>query len=386
MLTKEASKRTSGIAPGVRGSALPSRLVLLVNHLGLGGAERQLITLAESLDRDRFNVAVVTYRPVPPGVGSLTVPDGILHHALGSPGVGPLRLAWTLRRLNPTWVYSFMPAANLRLVLCRPFLGGVRVIAGVRVCCTPDQLPLWRDRVFARAEQTYLRWADVVISNSNAAADLLQRSAHGPVNVRVVPNGVDTRLFRPDPVGGSRLRGQWGVPVHSPLIGIAARFDHQKNHELFLRAAAMMPVETHFVCMGAGPVERTRSLYLLAQALGLGARVHFVGQPPDMHAAYSALSLSTLSSRFEGFPNALAEAMACGTPCVGTDVGDVAFLLGATGLTVPADDASALAAAWLEALGWERSNAGTRARQRILSEFAHDALAERTANILESLL
>lgn len=369
---------------GVRAN-YPRRLVLLIRRLGVGGAERQLIALAQHLDRREFEVTVVTYDAVPRAQSSIAVPDGIRHVDLAGRSWNTFGLVRCLRRMRPSWIYSFLPRANSRLALYSPWLAGTRLIAGVRSCCAPKQAPLLRQKMMLRAEPLYLRSVDAVIVNSRAGRDLLYRATRGAVEARVVPNGIDTERFRPLPERQAVLRRRFGIAESSPVVGIVARLDRSKNHQLFLRAAALMPPEVHFVCIGGGTEDYALQLVGLAQSLGLGRRMHFAGEMTDMHAAYCGLSVATLSSSFEGFPNALGEAMACGIPCVGTDVGDVGYLLGDTGLVVRPDDPEGLASGWKNVLSWSREGAGVRARRRILDEFGHAALAQRTAAVLESL-
>ncbi|TAN23131.1 MAG: glycosyltransferase [Acidobacteria bacterium] len=360
------------------------RLVLLIDCLRIGGAERQLITLAQSLGAKGFEVIVITYRDVPADVATFCVPPGVQH--VHVPGRGWNRkLLRRLRALQPAWICGGLPRANLRLVLYRPWLGTTRLIMCFRSCCRPRQAPSLRRRIMLRAEPVFLRWADGVIANSQAGRDLLACASHGRIQARVVPNGIDTERFRPDADGGRRFRQEHGIRDDVALIGIVARLHYAKHHELFLLAAAQMPAAVQFACIGGGPVDYIRELQTMAQGLGLGARVLFTGDTADMGAAYNALSLCTLCSRFEGLPNALAEAMACGVPCVGTEVGDTAALLGETGVTVPPDDAAALAKAWGTVLSWDRARAGQRARQRILDCYSTAALAQRTAAVLEAI-
>lgn len=107
----------------------------------------------------------------------------------------------------------------------------------------------------------------------------------------------------------------------------------------------------------------------------------------DIAPVYCALDLLTLSSAFgEGFPNVVAEAMACGTPCVVTDVGDASLLVGETGLVVPPRDPDALCTAWGKALAWsgdERAARGRQARERIVRQFSVDRMVETTLKELE---
>ncbi|TAN23132.1 MAG: glycosyltransferase [Acidobacteria bacterium] len=383
------------VAPTPAGVHLPKvgaqrgprrRLVLLIGSLWVGGAERQLVTLAQHLDQSKFEVILVTYRAVPPGMAQFPAPAGVRHVQAPSSRRNVLALALVLRRLQATWIYSFLPGANLRLLLCRPLLGGVHLVCGMRSTLAPEQLSSQRERVLLRFEWGLQRWADAVVSNSEAGRRLLLRATQGKVKARVVYNGIDTERFRPNAAAGLRVRQQWGIPAGAAVVGIISRLDPVKNHTLFLQAAAQMPPDVHFLCVGGGKADYAQALRAQAQRLGLGLRMHFVGERTDLEALYSSLNLCTLSSDSEGFPNSLGEAMACEVPCVGTDVGDTTYLVGDTGMVVPAGDAAGLAAAWQAVLGWEPAVAGARCRQRILNEFGAGTAALQTAAVLEALL
>ena len=152
-----------------------------------------------------------------------------------------------------------------------------------------------------------------------------------------------------DRASGSRLRASWRVPERSLLIGIVARLDPMKDHQTFLRAAAILAnsrADARFVCIGAGPERYTSDLKTLAGELGIGDKVIWPGLIlHDMPAAYNALDICCSSSAFgEGTSNAIAEAMACGVPCVVTDVGDSKLIVGDMGILVPPKNPEALSA------------------------------------------
>ena len=127
-----------------------------------------------------------------------------------------------------------------------------------------------------------------------------------------------------------------------------------------------------------------------AAELGLGARLIAGGARQDPEAAYNGFDLATLtSSHREGFRNAIGEAMACGVPCVATDVGDSALIVGDTGLTVAPRDPAALADGWrrlLELPDEARADMGLRARQRICERFSVEALCENVDRALRELM
>ena len=243
----------------------------------------------------------------------------------------------------------------------------------------------WSWRATFRLEVLLSRFADLIIANSEAGRCFCIARGFRAKRFEVVPNGIDTDRFQPDAAAGVALRDDWGVPRGVPLIGLVARLDPMKDHETFVEAAARLvaaETEARFVCVGAGAQANFDRLGDLAKALGLANRLFFVGKREDLPAVYATLDVHTSSSAYgEGFSNALGEAMACGVPCVATDVGDSALIIGDTGQVVRCRDAAALANAWRELLSLPlaaRRNLGSRARTRIAENYSLPAMIAAT--------
>jgi glycosyltransferase involved in cell wall biosynthesis len=208
----------------------------------------------------------------------------------------------------------------------------------------------------------------------------------------VIPNGFDTEVFQPDREAGRRMRRTWRIPEDQPLVGLAARLDPIKDHGSFLRAAALLAQErddVRFVCVGGGIAPYREELQSLATDLGLSDRLVWAGEVEDMRAAHNALDIATSSSLSEGFPNTVGEAMACGVPCVVTNVGDSAVLVGTTGRVVSPSAPDELMAAWAELLDMSSANRaalGQAARDRITSEYSTSKLVDRTEAALVKLV
>ncbi len=159
-----------------------------------------------------------------------------------------------------------------------------------------------------------------------------------------------------------------------------------KDHATFARAARVMADrrdDVRFICVGEG-IEPYRSEALRElHVAGLGDRLLWKGFCKDMVAFYNCVDIATSTSLFgEGFSNAIGEAMACGTPCVVTDVGDSARILGATGAVVKAGDPGALATAWEEVLKRTDPEQRSACRRRIVETFGLDSLIRHTESAL----
>lgn len=326
------------------------RLVLSIPGLERGGAERQFAALAAGLAARGHDVLAVTLGPGGPlaaDLGGARLATLNKTARRDNPRVA-LALLRLLRRAAPAVHYAFLPSCCVLGGLLDPLLPGVRLAMGVRASSLPDLPPAARLLLWLEARLS--RRAALVVAN--ARAGLRDAAARGFVlrHAVVVPNGVDTARFRPDRSIGAALRRRWGADASTTLVGLPARLDPMKDHATFLSAAALLRrrwPDTRFVCVGGGPDGYTRELRARAEALGLAGHVVWAGEVADMPAVYNALDVCCLSSAYgEGFPNVLAEALACGVPCAATDVGDAAAVVaGGVGASARPGDPSSLAGA-----------------------------------------
>ena len=192
----------------------------------------------------------------------------------------------------------------------------------------------------------------------------------------VVPNGFDLTRFKPDEDARKRIRTELGLDVDTPLVGLIGRFDPQKNHAGFFEAAGVlhrhMP-HVHFVLAGqAVDIDNAALMQAITQA-GVLANTHLLSLRNDMPELMAALDVLASSSSYgEAFPNVLGEAMACGVPCVVTDVGDSAYIVGNTGRVVTTKNMAGLAQALVDILqqsALERLALGEAARTRVATHF-----------------
>src|SRR5215217_4866492 len=373
-----------------------NRLLFLIAALNRGGAERQLTLLIKGLDRARFEVTVVTIYDGGELRGEIENLAGVdvlsLHKKDRWDIVPPLwRFAQIVRRVKPQIVHGYLDTANV-LALLPGKTVGARVVWGIRASDVDFSLyerrSAWIDRLAAKLS----RFADLIVVNSHAGKR--HHSAHGYESKRlvVIPNGFDAGQFYPDDGARQRMRSAWGIAEDECLIGLVARLDPIKDHQTFLRAAAMLSGEgcnVRFVCIGDGPASFREELQALARDEGLSDRLLWAGEQKDMRAVNSALDIATSSSLSEGFSNTIGEAMACGVPCVVTDVGDSAILVGGTGLVVPPKEPAAMSEAWKRLLDMpvaERAELGRAARERITNDYSVERLARRTEQALAGLI
>jgi glycosyltransferase involved in cell wall biosynthesis len=357
-------------------------IVHLITGLETGGAERMLARLVTGIDRERHRSVVVSMTG--PGiVGPALASAGIELHTLDMRrGVADLPaimgLTRVLRQVGPDILQTWLYHADLLGSLVQRLAPPCALFWNIR--CTET---LKTDIV-----RKLLIWfstrPDVVIVNSLAGQRFHEQLGYRPRRWAHIPNGCDTNAFQFDAEARVNLRRELGISDHALAIGLPARYHPMKDHANFLAAAAKLAVirpEAVFVLIGSGVDSSNRPLSEMIEAYGILQHLRLLGARNDMARVYSALDIATLSSAFgEGFPNVLIEAMSCGVPCVATDCGDSAAILGPTGTVVPPRDPEALAEAWNEliAVGPEaRRSLGGEARGRIVRCFELRAIVGR---------
>jgi glycosyltransferase involved in cell wall biosynthesis len=393
-ILKNRSIRGHQQAPAEQSKA---RLLFVIRDLDHGGAQRQLITLVKGLDKNRFAVSVVTFYDggaLRPEIEAIECVQVLSLQKRG-------RWDWlrcvcnfdrAVRKLKPELVHGYMGSANEMGLLAR-FRTGVRVVWGIRGSHTDFSRYDWAWRWGYRVGAWLSMFADLIIVNSYAGrADSIAEGYAGG-RMLVIHNGIDTQRFRPDAASRYRTRREWGIADHEMLIGLVARLDPMKDHRNFFRAADLLrKVRNHvqFVCIGTGPTAYQRQLQLFAGALEMADRLRWIQAYDDMAAAYNAMDLAVSASDCgEGFSNAIGEAMACGTPCVVTDVGDSARIVGNPEQVVPPQDPQAFAAACQRILALDavqRAKLSHASRERIQRDFSLQRLVDKTESALLRLL
>ncbi len=303
-----------------------------------------------------------------------------------------VRLAACMRGIQPDLLHGYLTESNLMTVLLKPFCPRARIVWGVRDSQT--DAPLWG--VLAgwsfRLARLLSRFADRIIANSRSGRDYYAGLGYPSGRLTVIPNGIDTERFRPDPAARESARRELGAAEGDFLFGIAGRLNPMKDHATFLRAAARAAAAVpaaRFICVGDGPPDYVAGLRRLATSLGVEHRVVWRSTQRDVAAFYNALDALVSSSAFgEGFSNVIGEAMACGTPCLATDVGDARWIMGDAGLAVPAGDCDALARAMVRVAQLppaELLRLKQQARHRMVDQFTVAQLVARTRELLLDL-
>jgi glycosyltransferase involved in cell wall biosynthesis len=366
------------------------RILFLLRSLHAGGAERQLVVLASGLQKRGHDVTVAVYHPggayerlvLEAGIRLVCLDKGRLHHNFSF----FRRAVRLVNSLQPHVIHGYMETGNIVASALKAFAHESVIVWGVRASALDLSFYGTSDRILFELTRLASPTADTIIANSHAGAEHVVRAGYPADKVVVIPNGIDTARFSPSPGRGAELRREWGVAPEERLIGLVARFDPMKDHLTFISAAGILArrrPDVRFICIGqtAEPY-RSRVLDEL-RGSGLGDRVMLKGFAEEMPAVQSALDVATSSSAYgEGFSNAIAEAMACGSPCVVTDVGDSRLIVGDTGIVVPPKNPQALANAWDALLARTGASLSAACRQRVIDQFSVEQLIRSTVRVL----
>ncbi len=372
------------------------KILHLITGLELGGAEMMLYKLLSRTDRNRFDSVVISLTeggPISEKIAALGIPLYSLKMERGrvSPqAIG--RLIRLIRRERPAILQTWLYHADLLGSVAARLAGNPKVVWGVHNSYLDmsqyRRLSSWTVKACTRLSR--LPRAAVVVSE--VGRDYHIKIGYHPREWALITCGFDTNLFRPDEAARTSVRLELGLEPDAPLIGLIARFDPQKDHANFLQAARHLrdwQPDAHFILAGTNITNENSELMRLLEKEQLQNKVHLLGPRHDIPRLSAALDVATTSSAFgEAFPNVIGEAMACGVPCVVTDVGDSAKIVGDTGKVVPPKDPEALAHAWKELLDLppvQRQQLGLQARQRIEHLFALDRIVNQYETLYEKL-
>jgi len=367
------------------------KVLHVITGLNDGGAEAVLHRLIKHDPHDEHLVVSLTgegkYGPVLRQSG---VPVTALEMPRGRVTWQGLSGLWrVLRAQRPDVVQTWMYHADLLGGVCAR-VQGLPVVWGIRNTTLVPGKSRRSTRWVARACAALSRAVPQrIVACAQAAVAVHAALGYDAGRMVVIPNGYDLSRFAPDPDARRRLRAEWNVPEDVPLIGMVARYDPQKDHANLIDALARLAQQAlvfRAVLVGTQVDGHNAALVQRLDATGLRKRVRLLGPTSDVPAVMNALDVHVLSSSAEAFPNVLAEAMACGTPCVATDVGDAALILGETGWVAPPKDSAALAEAigaalqaWSDQMAWVRRQAACRAR--IAEHFSIDSMVQRYRSV-----
>ena len=369
------------------------KILHVISGLNQGGAEGSLARLSLADDEnDHVVVSLMDEGVYGEKLRSHSVPVICLGMPRGRLTVrGCRKLLRQLCEIRPDVMQTWMYHSDLVGGIAARITGVPRIVWGIRnTIIDARQAPI-STRICQKvcaALSGFLPQA--IVSCSAAAAREHIAAGYNASKMTVIPNGIDAEQFYPDERKRQQTRKVFGVGESEFLVGMVARYDAQKDHETLLQALAefdkMAQGSWRCLLAGRGMDEKNQQLESLLSRLALDRKVFLIGLRADVPSVMNALDCHVLSSAYgEGFPNVIAEAMACGIPCVATDVGDSAMIIGETGWVVPAKNprrlAQALAAAFESYRSDKWAERQTRAIERIAGSFGLAAMVERFRSV-----
>jgi len=363
------------------------RICYIIPSLRIGGTERQLLYLVRHLVRDHEITVICTDH------------DGTL--------AGDARRLGAYVRVLRLWS-GWDPRLRRKLRHCfrlhRPdivhtFLSGFDYAAnraaretGVPVVISSRrELAAWKKPRHLRLQNAANQLVDAVVANSQAVADFAIRQegldAH---RVHVIPNGCDADDFV-SRLDARQIRQRFKIPFNTHVIGMVANFSPVKDHALFLDIAQELfrrRPDVHFLLVGAGPLQRDIDRRIRKRNLE-NAFTH-AATIEEIRDLYSIMSASVLCSKVEGFPNAIMESMAAGTPVIAADVGGIPELVrdGVTGKLVDSREPAAFADAIEDCLAHpeQAAHRAQQAARHLREAFSVPAMAARHRALYRDLL
>lgn len=368
----------------------------IIGDLHAGGAETMLVKLLSGMDKERLQNIVVTMRgggSLQTKIESLGIPVLCLNIAgLSTMLFGLWRLQAYQRRYLPHLIQGWMYHGSL--------------LASVSGLLTFNKIPVvWNIRHSLHDLSSKKLLTSIIIRVGawlsflpsriiyNSITSSAQHHAVGYVKSRTVhiPNGFNTLQFKPSNDARCKLRAHLKLDIGDRIVGLVARYHPIKDFQNFLEAAEKLSKkynDIHFVLAGRGVDDTNQELIQKIRQHQLDTRCHLLGEINDTSELTAGFDVATSCSRSEAFSNTIGESMACAVPCVVTNVGDSAVIVGNTGLVVPPGNSTKLASAWESILGLgqdERQNLGFKARERIHGKYSLPVIIAQYQNLYEEL-
>jgi glycosyltransferase involved in cell wall biosynthesis len=373
------------------------RIVHLISGLRVGGAERTLQALVDRLSQRGFESVIITLTDVGE-IGRELRDSGFEVIALNwrsgsfSP-VGFIKLVRMLRHLKPQILQTWMYHADLIGALARMSIRDLPLIWNIRGTISAMADFPAGTRAVVRACAMFSNTPSAVVVNSEQGYQDHQALGYHPETWAVIRNGIDLNRFIPSQSRRDSLREGLDVLPGDFLVGCMARYHPKKGHYFLLQAFKQFAKEIEnaiLVLAGSHVDEANHELVGQIREHGLEDRVRLLGAQSKSDLFYPALDVLALPSQFgEGFPNVVAEAMACGVPCVATDTGDAAEIVGEVGEIASPNEIADFSSALLRMhrrLGGEGQELARAARKRIQNHFPIEAMVDQYQKLYMSYI
>ena len=373
------------------------KVIHIITSLYTGGAERALYNLLQGGLNEQFETHVISLSDagtIGPQIERLGVPVICLGMPSGRPTLASvIKLRRVIKDLQPDLIHGWMYHGNIVTMIARiATMTRPALVWGVRHSLYQIENEKRLTQLVIKANRFLSNSPDMILYNSRLSQQQHEQFGFQGTNSQVIPNGINLKQFCFSDAERTRIRTELGIPTDAIVAGHVARLHPMKDHPLFLQAAidiAKRFEQFHCILIGRDVNMENEGLakYIPEE---LQNRFHLLDERSDISAVMSAMDIFTLTSTWgEAFPNVLGEAMATGLPCVTTNVGDSALIVGDCGQIVEPQDKAALVGA-IESLvvlsSTDRQQIGVRARRRIEEYFSLNAIVKEYSNLYESLM
>lgn len=367
------------------------KIAHIITELNIGGAENMLFNLLSRLDRSEFDNYVISLTDIGSigkKIQSLGIPVYAFNFKKGPADIFKfLRLSSAVKKIKPRIIQTWLYHADFTGGLLKLMGHKARLVWNIR-CSNMD---MSRYHFFSRLTRRLCAQLSTLVNDaiSNSADSIRHHSKIGyrPEKWHLIPNGIDTGRFRPNPQMSSVTKRKLNIPEDAFVIGAISRYDPMKGHGILFKAFSMLAGDfpgAFLLCAGKG-VESSNEKIIRLIGKETKDRVILLGEVEDVTSILPAMDVFVLSSVYgEGFPTAVAEAMSCAIPIVATDTGDTFALVADAGLIVPANNAPALCQALKKMLSSPREETramGQAARGRIMENFTLDNIVSLYAKL-----
>ncbi|MEY4700919.1 MAG: hypothetical protein RL326_1106 [Pseudomonadota bacterium] len=373
------------------------RILHCITGLSGDGAQRLLLRLTRGLQDYSLQSVVVNLGPVTPLVAEFeatrvpVVSLGISPSVSDIPGaISSLRRV--MHDVEPDIVQGWMYHANVMTLLAKT-AGRLHVplVWNVRRGMDDYRQRSRATRAVIRMSSALSRYVDSIVYCSEISRSQHEVFGYAREHGLVMHNGFDTRKFAPCLVARAEARALFGARDDEVVIGNIGRFDVAKGHRYLLEAFALVAASVRnvrLVCVGRGMDATNGQVSDMLTRAGIVERVTLLGERDHVERIFPGFDMYCSSSIAEGFPNVIAEAMACALPCVVTDAGGSAEIVEQAGVVVAPRNSSALAKGLrrhLKLSSTERRIIGEKARARVCNVFSLESMVSNYAQMYRSL-
>ena len=371
------------------------KILYIITGLSTGGAERALYNLLQGGLNTQFDCHVISLSDkgtIGTKIEALGVPVFTLNMPVGRPALASIiQLRCLIKKLQPDLIQGWMYHGNLVASLALLFTSNKPALVwNIRHSLYEIKKEKFLTRQVIRANRILSHSVDALVYNSQLSRE--QHEAFGFTESvgLVIPNGINCQQFRFSLKARKNIREELVIPKTALVVGHVARFHPIKDHACFLEAAVKIIGDcpnTHFLLCGRGVDKENSDINQLIPK-NLQHQFHLLGERADIADLMCAMDILCSSSWSEAFPNVLGEAMAIGLPCVATNVGDSALIIGDCGVVVKPEVINVLAVGIKSLLMMpekDRKQLGEQARKRIKNNFTLAVIVKKYAELYSSV-